>query len=208
MGAQNLKSTDDPIVEDFGIMQSMRHPDYRTSSKYNDIALFELNRDIHISDYIRPACLWQKFDVNYTSGIASGWGLTRDRGRPSDELLKVQLNIITNERCNEFYQRFSALKKGIINTQFCAGDDFEEKDTCNGDSGKTLSSKLFQHHLHIQFNCITGGPLQIATPNSVCSYHLVGVTSFGMGCGNGYGVYSRISEYLNWIESVVWKNSK
>lgn len=101
-----------------------------------------MERDIRISDYIRPACLWQKLDVNYTSGIATGWGLTRNRigSSKSDELLKVQLNIITNERCNGFYQRFAALKNGIIDTQFCAGDDFEERDTCNGDSGEILYS--------------------------------------------------------------------
>lgn len=53
----------------------------------------------------------------------------------------------------------------------------------------------------------TGGPLQIATPDSACTYHLIGVTSFGKGCGNGYGVYTRISEYLDWIEGIVWQNS-
>ncbi|XP_031618989.1 serine protease snake-like [Contarinia nasturtii] len=186
LGAQNLNKSHDSNVVDFGIAQAMRHPSYKPSSKYHDIALFELDRDVHISDYIRPACLWQRFDVNYTSGVATGWGLTRDRGRPSDELLKVQLNIITNERCDGFYQRFGALKNGIIDSQFCAGHDTEERDTCNGDSG---------------------GPMQVATPNSDCTYHLIGVTSFGQGCGNGYGVYTRVSEYLDWIESVVWKDS-
>lgn len=136
MGEQNLARTDDDNeTEDFGIVNSIRHPNYKTSSKYYDIALFQLDRDVRITDFIRPACLWQRFDINYTSGIATGWGLTKDRGRPSNELLKVQLQIISNERCNSFYQRFQALKDGIVDTQFCAGDDFEEKDTCNGDSG-------------------------------------------------------------------------
>lgn len=71
--------------------------------------------------------------------MATGWGFTKDRGRPSDDLLKVQLSIIANERCNGFYQRFQALKDGIIKTQFCAGHEFEEKDTCNGDSGKPVN---------------------------------------------------------------------
>lgn len=79
-----------------------------------------------------------KFDVNYTTGIATGWELTKDRGRQSDQLLKVQLNIITNERCSHYYQRFGALKDGIINSQVCAGSDTEEKDTCNGDLGATI----------------------------------------------------------------------
>lgn len=119
-------------------MEAIRHPNYKASSKYYDIALFKLDRDVSITDFIRPACLWQRFDINYTSGIATGWGLTKDRGQRSDELLKVQLQIISNDRCNEFYQRFQALRDGIVNTQFCAGDDFDEKDTCNGDSGKVI----------------------------------------------------------------------
>lgn len=136
MGDQNLKRTDDDSrARDYGIAQVIRHPDYKPSSKYNDIALLELDRDVPFSDYIKPACLWQTFDVNYSSGIATGWGLTRDRGNPSDELLKVQLNLITNDRCNEIYDRFQAIKDGIIDTQFCAGNEFEGKDTCNGDSG-------------------------------------------------------------------------
>lgn len=134
LGEHNLKHKNSRI-EDFGISLSIRHPKYRANSKYHDIALFQLDRNVRISDFIKPACLWQKFDVHYRSGIATGWGLTRDRGRQSEELLKVQLNFISNERCNGFYQRFQALKDGIINTQICAGDDIEEKDTCNGDSG-------------------------------------------------------------------------
>lgn len=46
--------------------------------------------------------------------------------------------------------------------------------------------------------------MQVATPDSACTYHLIGITSFGMGCGTSYGVYTRISEFLDWIESVVW----
>lgn len=142
-----------------------------------------------------------------------------DRGHPSDDLLKVQLNIISNEQCNEIYPRFQALKDGIIGSQFCAGHDNLVVDTCSGDSGNTYSILL----LHSSTNhiiCIyeqsikkskstdsfPGGPVQIATPNSTCTYHLIGITSFGMACGSSYGVYTRISEYLDWIESVVWED--
>lgn len=98
------------------------------------------------------------YDVRQFSGVATGWGFTKDRGHPSDELLKVQLNIISNERCNEFYQRFQALKDGIIDTQLCAGHDFEDKDTCNGDSGELVNfTDIFSINRIINmFN--SGGP--------------------------------------------------
>lgn len=40
-------------------------------------------------------------------------------------------------------------------------------------------------------------------------YHVIGITSFGLGCGSKVpSFYTRVSEYLPWIESIVWpKNS-
>lgn len=139
LGEQNLKSDDDGAhVQDIGIASIMRHPDYKGSSKYFDIALFRLDRRAFITDEVRPACLWQTPTIEYASAIATGWGLTRDRGQPSKDLLKVSLKLIANQRCDGFFQRFNALKNGIVESQLCAGDDVEERDTCNGDSGKKL----------------------------------------------------------------------
>lgn len=136
IGEQNLKRTDDRSEpQDFDIEQIIRHPDYRRPSKYNDIALFKLNRNIRITDFVRPACLWQTYYTNHTSAVATGFGLTTDHGESSDDLLKVSLHLIKNDRCNGFFLKFEAIKDGIIDTQICAGDDIEEKDTCNGDSG-------------------------------------------------------------------------
>lgn len=43
-------------------------------------------------------------------------------------------------------------------------------------------------------------------PDLYCMYTIVGVTSFGKGCGlaGQPAVYARIIEYVPWIESVVW----
>ena len=49
---------------------------------------------------------------------------------------------------------------------------FKGRDACNGDSG---------------------GPL-------VCNGKLTGITSFGNGCGNVPGVYTRVSNYVEWIQ--------
>ena len=37
-------------------------------------------------------------------------------------------------------------------------------------------------------------------------YSIIGVTSFGkkMGCGTAPAIYTRVSEYVGWIESIVW----
>jgi secreted trypsin-like serine protease len=52
----------------------------------------------------------------------------------------------------------------------------------------------------------SGGPLQITKPDNQCIYYIIGVTSFGTGCGDKKfpGIYTRVSSYIDWIESIVW----
>lgn len=47
----------------------------------------------------------------------------------------------------------------------------------------------------------TGGPLQCEDQDG--RFHLVGITSFGFGCGrpNYPGVYTKISEYIDFIDT-------
>lgn len=56
-------------------------------------------------------------------------------------------------------------------------------------------------------NPIAGGPLQLSriNENQFKYYEVIGVTSFGKFCAAGSpGVYTKISSYLDWIESIVW----
>lgn len=137
LGEQNLKRLDDGASpEDYSIERIIKHPQFKSSAKYYDIALIKLNRRVRMTNQIRPACLWQSYNFDYASVIATGWGLTRDRGKPSDDLLKVSLKVIDNQRCGSIFEQYQALRNGILGSQMCAGDDVEERDTCNGDSGK------------------------------------------------------------------------
>ena len=47
----------------------------------------------------------------------------------------------------------------------------------------------------------SGGPLVTKATGVDTGYSLVGVVSFGDGCGlpNKYGVYTEVSHYLGWI---------
>jgi len=186
LGDQNLKTRTDGVNEmDVPIAEFITHEKYRRSSYYDDIALIKMTRSVTFTKNIRPACLWQTSAINATKTVATGWGYTETAGQTSDELMKVELDIIDNVQCNRYFED-AKLDNGILETQLCAGDLAGSKDTCNGDSG---------------------GPIQLSTKANPCLFHIIGVTSFGSpfcGLKNSPGVYTRVSSYLDWIENKVW----
>lgn len=87
--------------------------------------------------YIRPACLWQTSEIKSNKAIATGWGYTEAAGQTSDELRKVELDIINNSLCNTYFED-AKLDNGIIDSQICAGVlSTGMKDTCNGGNSST-----------------------------------------------------------------------
>lgn len=103
--------------------------------------------------------------------------------------MKVQLTLISNAKCQLHFiggpQRM-LISDGVTDSLLCAGELSGGKDTCQGDSG---------------------GPLQIVLKKPYCMYSLIGITSFGKFCGfpNSPAIYTRVSQYVNWIEANVWQ---
>ncbi|XP_058812944.1 serine protease snake-like isoform X2 [Topomyia yanbarensis] len=186
LGDQNLMRQDDGAhPKDVDIETYTRHPNFkRNQGHYNDIALIKLVETVRFTNFIRPACLYDRVQTTVEQAIATGFGLTEDHGDKSDELLKVSLNIYDNEVCGRGYVNSRQLKKGIMQTQMCAGNAQGGKDTCQGDSG---------------------GPLQITKQENHCVFYLIGITSFGQTCGSTVpAIYTRVAAYLDWIEPIVW----
>lgn len=80
LGDLNIVSTtDDARPTDYRIAERVIHPEYKTISHYNDIALFRLEKDVQFSEYIWPICLNSNPSVDPTMQlIATGWGRTSD----------------------------------------------------------------------------------------------------------------------------------
>ncbi|XP_077290904.1 trypsin-like [Arctopsyche grandis] len=187
LGGENRTSEIKPEYF-FDIIQIVKHPDYFGKFIYNDIALLKLDRKILYDEELRPACLHVGNEVSDQKAIATGWGTTEGRARQSNELLKVTLDKFTVENCRSENSESRRSPRGIDNaTQICYGSDTEIKDTCQGDSG---------------------GPLQIYNYGVHCTYTVIGITSIGRNCGvkGTPGIYTRVSYYVPWIESVVWSN--
>ncbi|KAK5649718.1 hypothetical protein RI129_000747 [Pyrocoelia pectoralis] len=192
LGDLNLKlDTDDAQPQTLRVSEIHRYPDYKPPSQYHDIALLKLSRPASFTKYVRPACLHTTRNLpEHSPPIATGWGKLGFVGDSSDDLMKVTLTYYTNERCKEVYANTPArrLQNGIADDlQICAGGLNNSKDTCQGDSG---------------------GPLQARSLDNFKLFYVVGITSFGKGCGviNTPGVYTRVSNYINWIEDIVWPN--
>ncbi|CAH0398414.1 unnamed protein product [Chilo suppressalis] len=169
---------------DYRIAQSIIHPEYSRSLKYNDIALLRLQKPVSVSSTLNPACLYTKDSDPETPLTVTGWGKTSNtQNLKSNILLKATISAVNRERCGPHYSAWRKLPRGIVPEQICAVDPDGHSDACQGDSG---------------------GPLQVSE-NGDSYYRVVGVTSFGSGCGTSTpGVYTRVARYLNWIEGIVW----
>ncbi|XP_041984241.1 serine protease snake-like [Aricia agestis] len=177
------------------VAQVVLHPDYKPPSKYHDIALMRSDRDFQLSRDIRIACLDLSDTLPAAKLTAIGFGTTvSGLSNTSQTLMKVDVDVVDNAICNRSMKiliRRKVLERGILEDQLCAGDYHNGgKDTCQGDSG---------------------GPLQVMEEAVDCKrtfplHRIIGITSFGRDCGRKMapGVYTRVSKYIEWIESVVW----
>lgn len=116
-------------------------------------------------------------NYNFTNRnvVVTGWGIT-ETGRPSPDLLKVNLNVVSLENCRETYQTTADLDE----RQLCAGGT--KKDSCGGDSGGPLQvmGKIFGDSRMIQQGIVSFGP---------------------RNCGFSHlpGVYTRVAAFMDWI---------
>lgn len=134
-----------------------------------------------------------KTSYTYTSHDIVKKNSISDKGRTSDILRKIELVTMPLSECNETFWNYNKrnhlppFRDGIDNSQYCAHDPIERKDSCQGDSGSPLQT--------IQ---------SYSTPVKV-----VGVVSFGVFCGLHLpGIYTRVAYYIEWIGSHVWPNGK
>ncbi|XP_026744119.1 serine protease persephone-like [Trichoplusia ni] len=172
----------------YGVKNIIKHPMYKPPKKYHDIALLEMDRLVTLDKFVVPACLHVGDLVDDSRAYATGWGYLGYNQDRAAVLQNIPLWKVPHDTCSLKFSPYKRhLPDGIVDaSQMCYGDDGTPRDTCQGDSG---------------------GPIQIKSKNIYCMYIILGVTSFGYTtCATvGYpGVYTRVSNYVPWIESIVW----
>ncbi|XP_078266857.1 vitamin K-dependent protein C [Rhinoraja longicauda] len=171
-------------TEDIIVIHNVRiHPNFSRRTMDNDIALLQLSQAAIFTNYTLPICLpiqmmaEEKLLIPNTQVTVTGWGAmdeNDDRIRPST-LLYIDVKLVSHNKCKD------KLGHNLTHNMICAGDPSFKKDACKGDSG---------------------GPM-VAPANG--TKFLVGLVSWGEGCGRyqRFGVYTKVSNYLEWIESII-----
>lgn len=160
------------------VLKTIAHPKY-VPKLYNpyDIAVLILEAPLKLGGTVKKIPLAEQTPVAGTIVLASGWGYTRENSSFLWPILQgVHVAILNRTDCLKAYKHVN-----ITIDMICA--DGQRWDTCQGDSGGPL------------IETTKGGHRQ-----------LIGMVSWGDGCGTNPGVYEDIAFFHNWIKYTVKKN--
>lgn len=162
--------------ETFRVERVMKHPSYINGQVDFDFALVKIAGESAYDPIAMNGDRTELVDLDDKTAITAGWGTTYENGNLARNLRKVEVPIVSQDRCRLAYPG------SITDRMICAGLEEGGKDSCQGDSGGPLIVKDYD-----------GTPI------------LVGMVSWGEGCARAhkYGVYSRVSEAVEWIHSVI-----
>lgn len=189
IGGVNISDTSNTTFVQRNVASVLVHPDYNDRRHYNDVALLLLDTQARQRGVSQPfACLPDADSAPTVQGIATvlGWGHNSFGGTLQTVLQEAQVPLVDNAACDRAYHSLGSYDREFpqgINEQFvCAGNiTVGGVDACQQDSG---------------------GPLVVNVDRLGQTYYeLVGVVSFGVGCGSAAypGVYASVSHFMHWI---------
>lgn len=168
-------------VQVFGIESFEIHQDYNRPKFSNDIGLIRLDKDVTMTDHIKPICLPVTADLQkkvFENYVVTGWGTTEDQ-TGSNILLEAVLRHVDISEC-QLKMNENRLPIRLSDKQMCAGGK-DKIDTCKGDSGGPLGfSANYNGARFVQFGIVS-----------------VGINSCGLKTVPG--VYCRVASYMDWI---------
>ncbi|KAH8397498.1 hypothetical protein KR222_008324 [Zaprionus bogoriensis] len=182
LGEHNLEYEDGTEMQ-LRVLKSYKHPNYDKPTVDSDVALLRLPKAVNASTWIGYSCLprpYQQLPKNLDCTVI-GWGKRRYRDAGGTNILhQAEVPIIPMDNCRSVYKEIT-----ITKNMFCAGHRKGRIDTCAGDSGGPLLCR------------------DTTKPNH--PWTIFGITSFGDGCAkrNKFGIYAKVSNYVDWVWSVV-----
>ncbi|CAN7938210.1 unnamed protein product, partial [Ixodes hexagonus] len=174
LSVNNTQVTDVIVHEDYKVGQNLS----------NDIAVLRVGEpfDFKGSDgFVAPACLTPKEHEMKALVTISGYGTLKAGGPISEELMTVDVPVISDQKCETMYktafQSFGQPSAFNSATMFCTLEEGGGKDSCQGDSGGPAVQRIDGYAF------------------------LTGVVSWGIGCAheNYPGVYTESSYFTDWV---------
>ncbi|KAK9873962.1 hypothetical protein WA026_002313 [Henosepilachna vigintioctopunctata] len=183
LGEHDLSTESEPYLHQERRVQIVAsHPQFDPRTFEYDLALLRFYEPVKFQPNIIPVCVPQS-DENFVGRTAyvTGWGRLYEDGPLPSVLQEVSVPVINNSICESMY-RSAGYIEHIPHIFICAGWRNGGYDSCEGDSG---------------------GPLVIQREDK--RFQLAGVISWGIGCAepNQPGVYTRISEFRDWINQIL-----
>ncbi|XP_022088751.1 uncharacterized protein LOC110978241 [Acanthaster planci] len=174
-----------PSRQTVHVERIMVHPGFSISWHDNDLALLKLRQRVRFDENVSPACVeTEPYEVErYQECYIAGWGHTQENGNISRILQEVEIPLVGKSLCSDQFRSPTLVAHRVItDNMICAGKATGGVDSCQSDSG---------------------GPLMCLGDDG--SWRIVGLTSFGYGCGRPdySGVYTRVSRYWDYLTSVV-----
>ncbi|XP_019483197.1 PREDICTED: complement C1r subcomponent-like protein isoform X1 [Hipposideros armiger] len=159
------------------------HPDYHQKESHNfngDIALLELQHSVSLGPSLLPVCLPDS-ETLYRSGLmgyVSGFGM--EMGWLTTELKYSRLPVAPREACEAWLQEKQRTEV-FSDNMFCVGNKTWKQSVCQGDSGG----------------------IYVVWDDDAHHWVATGIVSWGIGCGKGYGFYTKVLSYMDWIKRVM-----
>ncbi|KAJ8712854.1 hypothetical protein PYW08_008158 [Mythimna loreyi] len=183
LGKQNLWTSIDG-VQVMLVTRIRLHPHYKVSTHSNNLAILELHEPAIYTDWVRPACLWPKDEIDLDNvvgkkGLVLSWGFDGEDNIIND-LHQEEMPVVSHTTCME-----SGLNIKPSEPVYCAGNRDENSLCASAGSGMVF---------------------KIGS-----TWHLRGFTSLAATGFNGkrcdtsyYVIFTDLAQYLPWINDIVF----
>lgn len=171
-------SADNKCFQRIQVSRTICHADYDADSNVADICVLVLVSSPRCASEWRLPTLATTSTVRANrDAIATGWGKTEANSGSTVNLIEALVVLHGAQTCKRLIGR-----KFLDPQMLCAGT--EGYDTCQGDSG---------------------GPLFVYEGATRTEAVLLGVVSWGYGCGNknSPGMYTNVAVYAPWVNAVL-----
>ncbi|XP_037808210.1 serine proteinase stubble [Lucilia sericata] len=184
LGEYDLAEEEEPYgYQERRVQIVASHPQFDPRTFEYDLALLRFYEPVVFQPNIIPVCVPENDeDFIGQTAFVTGWGRLYEDGPLPSVLQEVAVPVINNTICESMY-RAAGYIEHIPHIFICAGWKKGGYDSCEGDSG---------------------GPM-VLQRESDKRFQLGGVISWGIGCAeaNQPGVYTRISEFRDWINQIL-----